>query len=47
MQKKPEGGQYRMGYGSAKEMDDDFTSRSAWGDKRTKSKSNEPEAELD
>jgi hypothetical protein len=39
----------RMGYGSAKEMDDDFTSRSAWGDKKdTKSKSNEPEAgELD
>jgi hypothetical protein len=27
MQKKPEGN--RMGYGSAKEMDDDFTSRSA------------------
>jgi hypothetical protein len=25
-----------MGYGSAKEMDDDFTSRSAWGDKRHK-----------
>jgi hypothetical protein len=25
----------RMGYGSAKEMDDDFTSRSAWGDKKT------------
>jgi hypothetical protein len=26
----------RMGYGSAKEMDDDFTSRSAWGDKKDK-----------
>jgi hypothetical protein len=41
MQKKPEGN--RMGYGSAKEMDDDFTSRSAVT-KKKKPKSNEPEA---
>jgi hypothetical protein len=27
-----------MGYGSAKEMDDDFTSRSAWRQKTQKAK---------